>query len=184
MLKVTLANYNSKKQKTSKTICSLFIFDKEEYKVIIMNLRNYINRNFIVSEHLHPIDMMGYMDAVIDDINEDMQTTFPTFSEWADFCAEHPELELDPSVYTAFPSMYLRRVVAPGTALKFYAYDEEGEQVASKFYLDYEKGRFGMLRDYLHKVPEHFQNKEGGFVGFFYDISPRGVDIYHGDSQL
>ena len=40
--------------------------------MIILNLITYINRNYIISEHLHPTDMLGYMDSVIDDINDDL----------------------------------------------------------------------------------------------------------------
>lgn len=150
----------------------------------ILKLRTYINRNFITSEHLHPSDLLGYMDSIIDDINEDLQSTFPLFSAWTQYCEDHPELELDANDYTAFPNAYLRKVVAPGTALKFYSNDEEGEQVASKFYLDYEKARANMVRDYLHQVPEHFRDKNGGYVGFINDIEPKGMELYHGDSSL
>lgn len=157
--------------------------------MIILNLRTYINRNYITSEHLHPIDMIGYMDSVIDDINEDLQAIFPTFSEWAAFCASHndanPEAApLDPNDYTAFPDTYLRKVVAPGTALKFYANDEEGEQVASKFYLDYEKARSTMVRDYINQVPTMFQDNTGGFVEFKDNLDPVGMEMYNENSSL
>lgn len=152
--------------------------------MIIINLKNYINRNFIISEHLHPTDMLGYMDSVIDDINEDLQATFPTFSEWTQYCTAHPELSLDANNYTAFPDSYIRKVVAPGAALKFYSNDEEGEQVASKFYIDYEKARANMVRDYLYLVPAHFQNNEGGSVGSINDIEPRGMELYNDDCSL
>ena len=41
---------------------------------------------------------------------------------------------------TILLSLILLKVVAPGTALKFYANDEEGEQVASKFLFGLRKG--------------------------------------------
>lgn len=157
--------------------------------MIILNLRTYINRNYITSEHLHPTDMIGYMDAVIDDINDDLQATFPTFSEWSTFCASYndanPEsVPLDPNNYTAFPDTYLRKVVAPGAALKFYANDEEGEQVASKFYLDYEKARSTMVRDYMNQVPTIFQDNMGGFVELGDNLEPVGVEMSYENNRL
>ena len=157
--------------------------------MIILNLRTYINRNYIISEHLHPTDMLGYMDSVIDDINDDLQAHFPTFSEWSAYCtaynAANPSLSpLDPNNYTAIPDAYLRKVVAPGAALKFYSNDEEGEQVASKFYIDYEKAKSTMIRDYINLVPTEFQNNEGGFIGGSDNLESLGMEIYNGDSSL
>lgn len=156
--------------------------------MIILNLRNYINRNYITSEHLHPTDMLGYMDSVIDDINEDLQAKFPTFSEWAAYCDIHnianPDNTLDPNNYSVIPDVYLRKVVAPGAALKFYSNDEEGEQVASKYYIDYEKARSFMIRDYINLVPLEFQNNEGGYVEMVNNLEPKGAEIYYVDSLL
>lgn len=157
--------------------------------MIIISLRTYINRNYIASEHLHPVDMIGYMDSVIDDINDDLQACFPTFTDWAAYCelynTAHPEeTPLDPNNYTAFPDSYLRKVVAPGTALKFYSNDEEGEQVAGKYYIDYERARALMVRDYLRQVPEEYQNNLGGFIETDVDIEPSGVEVYYADTAL
>lgn len=157
--------------------------------MIILNLRTYINRNYIISEHLHPTDMLGYMDSVIDDINDDLQACFPTFSEWAAYCdtynTANPDLTpLDPNNYTAFPDSYLRKVVAPGAALKFYSNDEEGEQAASKFYIDYEKAKAIMICDYINQVPTAFQNNNGGYIDFETDVESRGMELYNGNSSL
>ncbi len=158
--------------------------------MVILNLRTYINRNYIISEHLHPTDMIGYMDSVIDDINEDLQAKFPIFSEWTNYCtvynAANPDaIQLDPNDYTAIPDIYLRKVVAPGAALKFYSNDEEGEQVASKYYIDYEKAKAMMIRDYINLVPTEFQNTdEGGFITPDVDVESRGMEIFNVDSSI
>ena len=155
----------------------------------ILTLRTFINRNFITSEHLHPMDMLGYMDLVIDDINDALQACFPTFSEWAAYCEVYNETNpdktpLNPNNYNAFPDSYLRKVVAPGAAMKFYSNDEEGEQVASKFYIDYEQAKALMARDYISQVPEHFQNNDGGYIEFEYEIEPTGMETYYVDREL
>jgi hypothetical protein len=157
--------------------------------MIILNLRTYINRNYIISEHLHPTDMLGYMDSVIDDINDDLQANYPTFSEWPAFCdaynAAYPDATaLDPNDYNVIPDSYLKKVVAPGAALKFYSNDEEGEQAASKFYIDYEKARATMVRDYIHLVPAVFQNNTGGYVEHVDNLDPVGVEMYNENNSL
>ena len=60
--------------KSEQVILGRFYLLKGGIQMIILNLRTYINRNYITSEHLHPTDMIGYMDSVIDDINEDKQS--------------------------------------------------------------------------------------------------------------
>ena len=123
-----------------------------------------------MSDHLRDMELEGYVDEVIDEINDRMQTAFPTFSEWNDFVIDyndtHAEEEdfvpLDPEKYTAFPAKYLRRVVAVGAALKFFTNDEEGEQVAGRFYIEYEQALGIMLRDYTNKVSDIFLAEEGG----------------------
>lgn len=162
---------------------------KEGSEMIILNLRTYINRNYIASEHLHPTDMLGYMDTVIDSINKDMQACFPTFTDWAAYCntynTANPSLTpLDPNNYTAIPDCYLRGVVAPGAALEFYSSDEEGEQVASKYYLDYEKAKAAMIRDYINLVPVEFQNNKGGYIDCGDNLESIGMEMYYGDCSL
>lgn len=132
-------------------------------------LYTYINKNYIISENLRPLEVQGYADKVIDNINDKLQALFPLLSEWSDFAtaynAANPTLtQLDPKVYTAFPARYLRSVVAPGAALNFMTNDEEGESVAQKFYLEYETALANMVRDYHALVPVEFQNNTGGFV--------------------
>lgn len=138
----------------------------------IEKLCSFIRSNYIISENLRTIELLGYMDIVIDDINERLQANFPLISEWKDFVAnyneknrEHPEfVPLSDTKYTAFPARYLRSVVAIGAALNFFTNDEEGEQVSTKYYIQYERNIFNMIRDYHDLVPEIFRNETGGFI--------------------
>ena len=51
----------------------------------IKKIIDYINRGYIASDYLREPDVYYYMDMVIDDINERLQSRFPTFTEWKDF---------------------------------------------------------------------------------------------------
>ena len=99
-------------------------------------------------------DIVYLLDHAVDDINDTLFSSFPVFSD----------LETGSIEYTAFPDRYIRQVVIPGAAYYFYTEDEEGEQVASEFYISYQNGLFRMSRDYLEQVPEEYQNNEGGYV--------------------
>ena len=114
----------------------------------------------LISQHLGDdlittAEMLGYIDRVIDDINTQLDANFPTFTDYQggtynDF--------LD---YTPIPDKYIRTVIVPGAALKYYITDEEGNQAAVKYEEDYRQGLFYMLRDYSQKVPVEYRNKDG-----------------------
>lgn len=53
----------------------------------IKKIVDYINRGYIASDYLREPDVYYFMDMVIDDINERLQSKFPTFSEWGEFVA-------------------------------------------------------------------------------------------------
>lgn len=53
----------------------------------IKKLVDYVNRGYIASDYLREPDIYYYMDMVIDDINERLQSRYPTFSEWETFVA-------------------------------------------------------------------------------------------------
>lgn len=106
-------------------------------------------------------EMLSYMDRVIDDINDKLNTTFPTFTEFREANIETASDALD---YTVFPDKYIRTVVVPGTAHKYYTTDEEGGYGAPKYEEDYNRGLFYMLRDYSFQIPEEYRANSQGYI--------------------
>lgn len=88
-----------------------------------------------------------YLDKAIDDINAQLNTTFPAFSELPEGKAE----------YDFFPDRYLRSVVCVGAAWYYFTTDEEGISTAPQYQMDYDRGLFYMVRDYFNLVPEEYQ---------------------------
>ena len=100
----------------------------------------------IADESLEYEDLELHLDEVIDEINSKLNSTFPAFSD-------------DPTIlnYDAFPDKYIRSVVVPGVAYKFYTTDEEGIATAQTYGSQYAMGLFEMQRDYLEFVPAEYQ---------------------------
>lgn len=103
-------------------------------------------------------EMIPHLDFTIDEINNELNSTYPTFSE---LIAAAP----DADGYAFFPDQYIRRVVVTGAAWNFYVVDEEGLQTADQYQADYSRNKFYMVRDMLYAIPEEFQaSNERGFV--------------------
>ena len=120
----------------------------------------------LVSKHLadelvSESEMLSYMDRVIDDINARLNTVFPTFTEYKEANGNVDNLSLD---YTAIPDKYIRTVVIPGAAFKYYTTDEEGSYSAPKYEEDYKQGLFYMERDFSFSVPDEYRADEQGFI--------------------
>ena len=120
-----------------------------KYNVII----NLISKH-LADEIVSESEMLSYMDRVIDDINTRMNTIFPTFTEYKE---ANPDIDNTVLDYTAIPDKYIRTVIIPGTAFKFYTTDEEGGYASPKYEEDYNNGLFYMLRDFSFNVPEKYQ---------------------------
>lgn len=129
----------------------------------------------LAGEMLRYDDLEHIYDDIIDDVNTNMNTCFPTLSEWEDFVddwnEEHPDHLLDEDNYIAIPDKYLRKLAKYGGAYKFYTEDEEGESVALELYKGYQQVLFHMLRDYSEEVPlifrEHCQGSLEDIGGAF-----------------
>lgn len=119
-------------------------------------------------------EMLGYMDRVIDDINAQLNATFPTFTDYKEANAGTPDSELD---YRAIPDKYIRTVVIPGTAFKYYTTDEEGGYSAPKYEEDYNNGLFYMLRDYSFSIPAEYRADDQGYVETSGDFDTPGITI-------
>lgn len=112
----------------------------------------------LAGEMLRQDELMLYMDKVIDDINSQLNSNYPTFSEYtSEFFPDYPN-------YNVFPEKYIRSVVVPGAAYNFYKVDEEGNSTAPLFRQEYQTNLFYMVRDMMESVPPRFQGRCQGYV--------------------
>lgn len=114
---------------------------------------------YLTGEQLVYQKLIPFYDAVIDEINSRLNSTYPSFSS-----LELTDLDGDTAVYDYFPDQYVRSVVALGAAHKFYEMDEEGVVYDTSYEQDYERNLFYMVRDYIDQVPEIFQADSTGGV--------------------
>lgn len=137
----------------------------------------------LISKHLadelvSESEMLSYMDRVVDDINARLNTTFPTFSEFKEQqfdyerAEDHTPVDLD---YIAIPDKYIRTVIIPGAAHKYYTTDEEGGFAAPKYADDYNQGLFYMERDFSFRIPAEYRADEQGFIDI--NFSEGGFDV-------
>lgn len=124
------------------------------------NIINLISKH-LADELVGESEMLSYMDRVIDDINTQMNTVFPTFTEFKELNGNIDATMLD---YNVIPDKYIRSVVVPGAAYKYYTTDEEGSYAAPKYEEDYKQGLFYMIRDFSFSVPAEYQADSQGFV--------------------
>lgn len=120
----------------------------------------------LISKHLadelvSESEMLSYMDRVVDDINARLNTVFPTFTEWKE---ENAGISAEMLDYTAIPDKYIRTVIIPGAAFKYYTTDEEGGYSAPKYEEDYRQGLFYMERDYSFSIPEEYRADDQGYI--------------------
>ncbi len=118
-----------------------------------------LTNTYLTGEQLVYHKLVPYYDAVIDDINSALNSTFPTFSE-----LEFDSLDSDDSFYDYFPNKYIRSVVALGAAHKFYVMDEEGITYDETYEREYNMNLFYMIRDYIEQVPVEYQSDSTGSV--------------------
>lgn len=101
----------------------------------------------LAGELLSYNELVPFLDKTVDDINTELNTKFPVFSELEQFSTE----------YTFIPDKYIRTVIIPGAAWYYYVMDEEGSNAALQYQTDYNRGMFFLIRDYLQQVPEEYQ---------------------------
>lgn len=127
-------------------------------------------------------EIVSYFDLVIDEINGDLSSKYPALSEFTPTLFPGYKKELYTTIdeetgeevinvdimnevyqnYDLFPDKYIRSVVIPGAAYKWFSVDEEGASTAPLFQAEYEKARFEMLRDFLDFVPYEYVNDVSG----------------------
>lgn len=118
-----------------------------------------LTNKYLAGEQLVYAKLLPFYDAVIDDINNRLNSTYPSFTSLG-----ISNLDDDDAVYEYFPDRYIRSVVALGAAHKFYEMDEEGVVYDTSYEQDYERALFYMTRDYIDQVPEIFQSDSKGSV--------------------
>lgn len=129
-----------------------------------------LTNTYLAGEQLVYHKLVPFYDAVIDDINSRLNSTYPSFSS-----LNFQQLDSEQAVYNFFPDRYVRTVVALGAAHKFYTMDEEGVVYDDEFDRKYEEALFYMTRDYIDQVPEIFQSDSSGSVpisDFPYEFLP------------
>lgn len=124
--------------------------------------------NEMLGGERHPYSkFVQHLDKTIDDINSQLNSTFPAFSELPSGKAE----------YDLFPDQYVRSVVLPGAAWYYFTSDEEGISTAGQYMMDYQRGLFYMLRDYFNYVPELYQSSTLKALVMLKDIEDGGRGI-------
>lgn len=123
-----------------------------------------LTNTYLAGEQLVYQKLLPFYDAVIDDINSRLNSTYPSFTD-----LNFTRLDRDDAVYDFFPDRYIRSVVALGGAHKFYMMDEEGVSYDEAYTGKYEEALFYMTRDYIDQVPEIFQSDSRGSVAIHLD---------------
>lgn len=118
-----------------------------------------LTNKYLAGEQLVYTSLLPFFDQTIDDINSQLNSTFPSFSS-LEYDVFYPET----AVYDYFPDHYVRTVVALGAAYYFYVMDEEGIETATRYESKYAENLFYMVRDYIEQVPELYQADSKGSV--------------------
>lgn len=110
-------------------------------------------------ERLTTAKMLPHLDYAIHDLNQSLNSDFPTVSDYAAAqIAEANELTIDTVNYNLFPPRYIETVVVLGAARHFYRVDEEGAVATPVLDAEYGKNLFFMQRDYIHAVPTAYKD--------------------------
>lgn len=142
--------------------------------MIIQKIVDRINDPYLAGELCSYAQLIAHMDEVIDDINAQLNSTYPTFTE--------SELSVTDN-YDYFPDRYIRNVVCLGAALKYFTADEEGVTNSRAYGEQYYINLYLMVRDYLAAVPEEYQNEDTvgayqtKFTGVEDDEGINGIDF-------
>jgi hypothetical protein len=135
-----------------------------------MTIKDIVSRvnQLLAGETLSYNQMKIHLDSVMDDINNDLSSIFPVFSD----------LAADATEYTLIPDMYIRSVVCYGAAYYFYMTDEEGGNPQPGYMATYMKNKFEMMRDWIQRVPAEYEKlDDDGLAPLTLDSADRNVDM-------
>ena len=130
--------------------------------MLLTQILNQLNKA-LAGERLTLGQATPYIDYAIDQINSELGAIYPTLSDIGDTQTE----------YSYFPDQYIRTVVIPCAAWRFYVMDEEGLISAEQYHTDYLDNMFIMKRDMLYAVPVEYQvdPRAGSILGNPYSMS-------------
>lgn len=137
--------------------------------MLIKDIVALVNKK-LAGELLSYSELKSYLDSTIDDINTQLNSKYPAFSE----------LDGNTVEYTAIPDRFIRQVVIPGAAWYFYIADEEGTPTAMQYQQDYQRGLFLITRDLIYGVPAEYQvDTMQGSAQFAYeaDGNAPGIEV-------
>lgn len=126
----------------------------------IVDIVKLVNK-YLAGEQLTYPKLLPFLDAVIDDVNSELNSTYPSFSSL--------DIDYNPSsdsVYDYFPDQYIRSVVCIGAASKFYMTDDEGIISAEGYEFTYKQNLFYMVRDFIEQVPPEYSSGNTGSVRY------------------
>ncbi len=118
-----------------------------------------LTNKYLAGEQLTYPKLLPFLDAVIDDINSELNATYPSFTSLA--IDGNPQ---STDIYDFFPDHYIRSVVCVGAASKFYMMDEEGIISAEGYEMTYRQNLFYMVRDFIEHVPIFYRSDSTGSV--------------------
>lgn len=129
----------------------------------ITDIITSINRK-LAGENLSYSELEVHLDSVIDDINAELNTLYPAFSEFSALKDDTTRVYTQFPDYNLFPDRWIRTVVIPGAAYKWCVTDEEGIETATTYNREYTTALFTMLRDFSAQVPDSYRVANAGYV--------------------
>lgn len=131
--------------------------------MLIKDIVKRVN-TLLAGEQLVYSQLEPFLDETIDDINTQLNSVYPAFSE-----IDKELLQLGSIDYNFFPDKYIRDVVCVGAAYKFFLMDEEGMQTADAYGQKYRENMFYMVRDFIDLVPREFEARNNGSINIHMD---------------
>lgn len=112
----------------------------------LLEMRKALN-SLLAGEMLSMELCKQHINYAINEINVTLNSCFPILTDVSDLAVN----------YDCIPDKYISMVVLPGAAHHYYMVDDEGTTAERDFGMQFEQGKFYMLRDYSCMVPAEYQ---------------------------